>query len=277
MVATPTAQGPAAIASALITGGGSGIGASVAKQLAERGCDVVISGRRRDALDVVAAASDRISTCDGDVTDTAHRHALSAALAELPEPRAVFHAAGFFQTGPLDELAVDDWRRSFEVNVEARWELSRLCAPLLENGRLLFIGSDAGANPRNGAAAYSIAQAASETLRRALKVEWEHRPVAVGAFKPGLVDTDMVRGFMRLPEEEFPARAAYEEYVSNGQLASPDVVAQFACWLLTDATSDRFSTTEWDVRDESHHAEWLNGALYPDPGPDSSEQRSELS
>ena len=250
------------IASALVTGGGSGIGADVALQLAERGIHVVISGRRGDSLDGVAQTSERISTCAGDVTDAAHRADLAENLGNMPGPRAVFHAAGFFQTGRLDSLSTEEWRRSFEVNVEARWEVSRACAPLLNNGRVLFIGSDAGANPRHGAAAYSIAQAASETLRRALQVEWANRPIAVGAFKPGLVDTDMVRGFMALSDEEFPARAAYEEYVSNGQLATPRTVAAFACWLLHDVPTERFAQTEWDIRDSTHHREWLDGPLF---------------
>lgn len=199
----------------------------------------------------------------GDVTDPNHRLALTEALAELPAPRAVFHAAGYFQAGLLDTLSIDDWRRSFETNVEARWALSRNCAHLLDGGRVLFIGSDAGANPRAGAAAYSIAQAASETLRRALQAEWANRRIAVGAFKPGLVDTEMVRGFMGLPPEEFPARSAYEEYLSDGLIASTRTIARFAAWLLLDISPERFATTDWDIRHTAHHAEWSDSPLYP--------------
>ncbi|MAT06069.1 MAG: hypothetical protein CL424_13605 [Acidimicrobiaceae bacterium] len=258
------------VASVLITGGGSGIGAALAVELASRGCDVLISGRRPESLDEVARSSPRISVCVGDVTDDAHRATLATALAGRPGPRAIFHAAGYFQTGLLDDLPLEQWRRSFEVNVEARWLLSRACAGSLDGGRVLFIGSDAGRSPRAGAAAYSIAQAGSETLRRALQAEWADRPVAVGAFKPGLVDTDMVRGFMSIPAAEFPARAAYEEYVSNGQVASPRDIARFGAWLLLDVPVHRFESTEWDVRDVDHHAEWSDRPLYPDAPPSES-------
>jgi len=244
------------LGSVLITGGGSGIGAELAAELAGRGCRVIVSGRRREMLDEVASSSELVSTCSGDVTDPDHRSALVSALATSPGPRAIVHAAGYFQTGMLDVLSTDDWRRSFEVNVEARWELSRDAVTLLDGGRVLFIGSDAGSTPRAGAAAYSIAQAASETLRRALQSEWAETSISVGAFKPGLVDTDMVRGFMRLSPEEFPARAAYEDYVARGQVATPRTIARFAAWLLLDVPSRRFAGTEWDVRDESHHGEW---------------------
>ena len=251
------------VTSVLITGGGSGIGAALAGELAGRGCHVLVSGRRNSALNTVAASSELISTCVGDVTDNEHRATLARSLASLPGPRAVFHAAGYFQTGVLEALSVDDWRRSFEVNVEARWALSCQCAHLLEEGRILFIGSDAGLHPRAGAAAYSVAQAASETLRRSLQAEWAGSSRAVGAFKPGLVDTDMVRGFMRLTPEEFPGRSAYEDYLSNGQVASAAMIARFAAWLLLDVSADRFTETSWDVRDTEHHAEWSDEPLYP--------------
>lgn len=260
----PNEADPAALLkTVLITGGGSGIGAALAHQLASRGCHVLISGRRRSALEAVARSYERISTCVGDVTDPSHRTTLMTSLAGRPGPRAIVHAAGYFQSGLLEKLSTHDWRRSFETNVEARWALSCGCAHLLDAGRILFIGSDAGANPREGAAAYSIAQAASETLRRALRAEWANRPTAVGAFKPGLVDTEMVRGFMRLSPEEFPARSAYEDYVSSGHIASTPTIARFATWLLLDIGAQRFNETDWDIRDTDHHAEWADGPLYP--------------
>lgn len=251
------------VASVLITGGGSGIGAALALELARRGCWVLISGRRAQPLDDVARQSERISVCVGDVTDHVHRTVLATVFPDLPGPRAIVHAAGYFQTGLLDTLSLEQWRRSFETNVEARWLLSRACAASLDDGRVLFVGSDAGSSPRVGAAAYSIAQAASETLRRALQAEWVDSGTTVGAFKPGLVDTDMVRGFMTLSEAEFPARAAYEDYVAKGLVASPRHIARFAAWLLLDVPAQRFADTEWDVRNAEHHAEWCDRPLYP--------------
>jgi NAD(P)-dependent dehydrogenase (short-subunit alcohol dehydrogenase family) len=257
----PTVPSPTErLQTVLITGGGSGIGAALAGQLAAHGCRALITGRRGDALDMVATTSPLISSCVGDVTDAEHRSAVMSRLADLPGPRGLVHAAGYFQSGLLRQLSLDDWRRSFATNVEARWALSVGCAPLLDDGRVLFIGSDAGASPRAGAAAYSIAQAASETLRRALQAEWANSSTAIGAFKPGLVDTDMVRGFMQLPVEEFPARTVYEEYLARGQISSPPTIARFATWLLLEVERQRFCETEWDVRDAEHQSEWSDGA-----------------
>jgi len=248
--------------SILITGGGSGIGAALAAVLADRNCHVIISGRRQAALDAVARQSPRITPYAADVTKCDDQTALAAALAKFPPPRALFHGAGYFQLGLLDTLSIADWQCSFETNVTARWALSCKCAPYLDNGRVLFIGSDSGANPRTGAAAYSIAQSASETLRRALQAEWADRNIAVAGFKPGLVDTDMVRGFLARPETEFPSRAAFQAYLDRGEIAAPETIAAFAAWLLLEVDLARFSITEWDIRHPDHHPEWLDGQLY---------------
>ena len=145
----------------------------------------------------------------------------------------------------------------------ARWALSRLCAAHLDGGRILFIGSDSGANPRKGAAAYSIAQSASETLRRALQSEWADRNIAINGFKPGLVDTDLVQGFLSKSVSEFPSRAAYQAYIDRGEITTPETVATFAAWLLLDVEFERYSVTDWDIRHAEHHPEWLTGPLYP--------------
>ncbi len=248
--------------SILITGGGSGIGAALAIALSKRHCRIIVTGRRKDALDAVAGKSPHIVAHVADVTNQSDRTALTEALAKLPAPRAVFHGAGYFQLGQLDALSAAHWHCSFDTNVTSRWALSQLCAPYLDGGRVLFIGSDAGANPRPGAGAYSIAQAASETLRRALQAEWADRNIAVTGFKPGLVDTDLVQGFLGKSKTEFPSRATYQAYIDRGEIATPNTIAAFATWLLLDVDAARFSTTDWDVRHCEHHPEWLDGQLY---------------
>lgn len=247
------------IRSILITGGGSGIGAALATALAERNCQVIVSGRRQTSLDAVKSRSPNIAACPADVTKEDDQAALVEALSKLPAPRALFHGAGYFQLGKLDSLSSSDWQGSFETNVTARWALSVKCLPHLGGGRVLFIGSDSGKNLRVGGAAYSIAQAASETLRRALQAEWADRDIAVAAFKPGLVDTEMVRGFLTKSEAEFPARSVFQTYIDRGEFSTAERVAAFAAWLLLDVETARFASREWDIRDGDHHSEWLEG------------------
>lgn len=250
------------IKSILITGGGSGIGAALTVALAERGCQALITGRRQASLDAVASQSPNISSHAGDVTCENDQSALAEALSKLTAPRALFHGAGYFQLGQLDHLSFEDWQRSFDTNVTARWALSKACLPYLNGGRILFVGSDSGKNLRVGATAYSIAQSASETLRRAFQAEWQRHDIAVSAFKPGLVDTDMVRGFLSKSENEFPAKAAFQNYIERGEVSTPETIGAFAAWLLLKVDTERYASSEWDIRDENHHAEWLDGQLY---------------
>jgi len=250
------------IQSILITGGGSGIGAALATSLAEHNCQVIVSGRRKKSLDAVANQSPNITSYQADVTNSNDQDALADALAELPAPRAIFHGAGYFQLGQLDTLSLTDWQRSFETNVTARLALSTKCAQHLEEGRVLFVGSDSGRNVRVGAAAYSVAQSASETLRRAMQAEWNNRNIAVAGFKPGLVDTEMVRGFLSKSETEFPARKAFQTYIDRGEFSTPRTIAAFATWLLLKTNAGHFAATEWDIRETDHHSKWLDGDLY---------------
>lgn len=254
------------IKSILITGGGSGIGAAVASKLADYGCKVIVSGRRLGLLEAVADYSSNIVAVPADVADQHDQTTLAEALSKLPTPPALLHGAGYFQLGHLNTLTSEDWLRSFDTNVSARWALSMKCEPYLQSGRVLFVGSDSGSNVRVGGAAYSTAQSASETLRRALQAEWGNGGIAVSAFKPGLVDTDLVRDFLSMSEAEFPARSVFQSYIDRGEFSTPETIASFACWLLLKVKTERFKNTEWDVRDNSHHAKWL-GVLKPDREP----------
>lgn len=249
------------IKSILVTGGGSGIGAALATTLAEQDCQVIISGRRPASLHAVAAQSPNITARPSDVIDSNDQDKLVDALSKLPAPRAIFHGAGYFQLGRLDTLSHSEWQRSFETNVTARWALSTKCTQYLQGGRVLFIGSDSGKNIRVGGAAYSVAQSASETLRRALQAEWLESDIAVSAFKPGLVDTEMVQGFLSKPETQFPAKRDFQKYLDRGEFLTPQTVATFATWLLLQKDTESFRNGEWDIRDSVHHSEWLEGRL----------------
>ncbi len=250
------------IRSVLITGGGSGLGAALAIELARRGCRVLVTGRRTGALEAVARQSTNIQALTADVTGADDQAMLAKAFSKLPAPRAIFHGAGYFQIGKLDTLSIVDWQRSFDTNVTARWALSTKCEPHLKGGRVLFVGSDSGRNVRVGGAAYSVAQAASETLRRSLQAEWADNDIAVAGFKPGLVDTDLVRGFLSLSDQDFPARPEFQDYIDRGECSTPDTIAAFAAWLLLEVDGGRFRSTDWDIRDTGHHDEWLREPLY---------------
>ncbi len=251
------------IKSAIITGGGSGIGRALCHKLSDNGINVLAIGRRHHALEETASyAGGLIKPFSADITDFGCYDKILETTRQMHKPVGLFHGAGHFQIGKLSKLDQPSWQKSFEINVSARFLLTQALLSVLEGGRVLFIGSDAGNKVRFGAAAYSIAQAASQVLYEGLRKELEGINIAVGLFKPGLVKTDMVDTFMNVSEEEFPDVTFYRDWVKKGELVMPETIADFARWLLITVNRDEFKEKIWDIREGFHHKNWLNGSLY---------------
>jgi 3-oxoacyl-[acyl-carrier protein] reductase len=161
----------------IVTGASRGIGAAVARMLAEEGADVLSVSRSGGdlKLDVTAA------------------HAPERVLAECPEPWALVNNAGGSRARPLDELSDEDWRQQWELNVMAPMRLMRAVAPLMAErggGRIVNVSSSAGKRPSGTLdAAYSVTKAAELSLSRVFADRWAPRGVLVNAVTPGAADT----------------------------------------------------------------------------------------
>jgi NAD(P)-dependent dehydrogenase (short-subunit alcohol dehydrogenase family) len=254
--------------SAIITGASSGIGRALAIELASaHDLEVIAIGRRKNALDETASHKPgRISPLAADITNTDDRSLIESRSQKLEPPVCLFHGAGYFQAGILSSMGMDEWQASFNTNVSSRLALTQILLPILKNGRVLFIGSDAAQQPRYGAGAYSVAQAASDMLSRCLTGELKDYGISVASFKPGLVASEMVRSFLTIPPDQFPGVEAYKQWIARGEISKPETIAAFASWLLMKTSREEFSGEQWDVRQPSHHKHWLKGTLYQEPG-----------
>ncbi len=251
------------IKSIIITGAGSGIGQSLAIKLSDENIKILAIGRRLSALEKTASHNPKlIETLSADISSETDLNKIQIASEKLPLPLGIFHGAGIYQIDKLSEITIENWQASFNINVTARLALTQKLLPRLQQGRILFIGSDAAKNIRLGASTYSIAQAASQTLADALKLELKQQNISVTAFKPGLVETDMVKTFIQTPAEIFPAVEEYKKIIETGKLSTPETVASFAKWLLLNTNDQDFSGKLWDIREEWHHKHWLKGSLY---------------
>ncbi len=254
------------INSIIITGAGSGIGKALAHQLASENINILAVGRRTSALEETRSYNpEQIQVLSADVSSDTDLNKIQSASENMPSPLGIFHGAGIYQIDNLADISPENWQASFNINVTARLALTQKMLPGLHNGRILFIGSDAAKNIRLGASAYSIAQAASQTLVDALKQELQLRNIYVNYFKPGLVETDMVKTFMKAPAEIFPAVEEYKNIIADGRLSKPETVASFAKWLLLNTDNQDFIHKAWDIRDKWHHNHWLQGNLYRNP------------
>lgn len=177
----------------LVTGAGSGIGAAVARRLAERGDDLVLLARNRDRAEELAATFEGSLALVADLADPA---ALESELADQPLPSALdslLHIAGVVDLGTVSELSPQLWRTTMEVNLLAPAELTRICLPALRaaRGQVVFVNSGSAfhAGPRWGA--YAASKHALRALGEALRAEEAETGVRVSSIYPGRVATAM--------------------------------------------------------------------------------------
>jgi NAD(P)-dependent dehydrogenase (short-subunit alcohol dehydrogenase family) len=178
---------------AVVTGASTGLGARFARVLAEAGAEVVVTARREDRLrELASEIGGRAVACD--VTVAADRLRLSEAVGERVD--VLINNAGIATGGRPEEYPVDDFRRTFEVNVVAPFAITQLLVrPMLAQGAgsIINISSVTAlvSSPRGRSAAYSASKAALLSLTRNLAVAWARKGVRVNAIAPSWFPTEM--------------------------------------------------------------------------------------
>ena len=182
---------------ALVTGGGRGIGARIARELADAGMRVAVSARTREQVEAVAAEVDGLAVAaDVSRRDDVERM-VSEVERELGAVDLLVANAGIGNKGdPVWEADPDEWWSVFEVNVRGVYLCCRSVLPgMLERGRgrIVITGSGASYLPGSRSTAYSASKAAVGRFGETLAAQLEGR-VPVFVISPGLVRTDMTDG-----------------------------------------------------------------------------------
>ncbi|GGS19536.1 MULTISPECIES: SDR family oxidoreductase [Actinokineospora] len=172
---------------ALITGASRGIGAAVARSLADSHT-LLLGGRDADALGAVAAGLPDARPWPVELTDPA---AVADAVAGIDRLDVLVHSAGMARVGPLTEAPAELWRRMYEVNVVAVAELTRLLLPALRaaRGRVVLINSGAGRVANAGWGPYAASKFALRAYADILRDE--EPDLRVTTVYPGRTATDM--------------------------------------------------------------------------------------
>ena len=183
---------------ALITGGGRGIGASIARELADAGMQVAVTGRTAEQVQGVASEIDGLALV-GDVSrrEDVERWVTDTERELGPIDLLAANAGIGNQSGATWEIPVDDWWRVFEVNVLGVHLCCRAVIPgMLERGRgrIVITGSGAAYLPGSRQTAYPASKAAVCRYGETLARELEGR-IPVFFFSPGLVRTNMTDSF----------------------------------------------------------------------------------
>ena len=185
--------------SAVVTGGGRGIGAAIAKGLAARGAHVVLSGRHATTLEAVSAAikadGGSAEYVVGDVTDLAHLEQLMATAAGSRGMLEILvNNAGIAgPTARLVDVTPEEWDKTVAVNLTGVFLACKAALPYLEragHGKIVNIGSVTGKQPLLNRSPYAAAKLAVVGLTRTLALEVAPQGVSVNVISPWLVEGD---------------------------------------------------------------------------------------
>ncbi len=209
---------------ALVTGASGGIGGAIARALHAQGAVVVLSGRRTEALDALAAdLSERAHTipCDLAVADGAEALAKEAESV-MGGIHILVNNAGLTRDNLAVRLKDEDWQRVIEVNLGAAFRLSRSCLrPMMKQrwGRIVNIASVAGITGNPGQANYAASKAGLIGMSKSLAQEVASRGITVNCVAPGFIATAMTESLSDARKQDLLAR------IPGGRLGTVEDVA----------------------------------------------------
>lgn len=211
----------------LVTGGGSGIGLACSQRFAEEGAAVFVAQRSacREFHHITADLS-QTEDCRAAITDV---------ITHAGRLDVLVNNAGMMQEASVEDMTLEDWNRTLQVNLTAPFLLSKYALPHLRDvgGSIVNIGSieGLGANPQH--AAYCASKAGLHGLTRALAVDHGPEGVRCNAVAPGWIDTELNVEFI----ESMPDPAAFRRDIGKihpvARTGDPREVASLVAWLAS--------------------------------------------
>jgi 3-hydroxybutyrate dehydrogenase len=234
--------------SAVITGGGRGVGAAVAQRLASAGAAVLVAARTASEVEQVAARlRDEGHTAHATLCDVADESSVEGLAAtardRLGHVDILINNAGIASAAPIHRTTLDVWTRMLTVNATGAFLCLRAFLPgMIERGwgRVVNVASVAGLSADRYISAYAASKHALVGLTRAAAAEVASRGVTVNAVCPGYLDTGMTRETIaRIVQttgrSEDTALEAILQRVPQKRLIEPDEVAEAVVFLCGEA------------------------------------------
>ena len=245
---------------AIVTGASKGIGESIARGFAEFGANVVVSSRKQAAVDEVAESfkKDGLSAIGIEchvAKEDQQKALIEKTLEAFGRVDILVNNAGtnpYF--GPIDQMPMDLYQKTMDINMSSCITLSNLVYPHMKQqggGSIMHVSTVEGLHATAMFAAYNISKAALIMLTKNQAAEWGKDNIRVNAICPGFVKTKLSAGIWQ-------NEAIYNTMLKNipmKRMAEPDEMAGLACYLASDAGS--YCTGETHVNDGGiMHAPW---------------------
>ncbi len=223
---------------ALITGGGSGIGAASARRLTADGWSVAVMGRRIEPVSAIAEELGGLAVQGDQSSEADCNRAIAATVERFGRLDSVVANAGIEAFGSAEEIELDQWRKVMEVNVDGVLLLARAALPSLRasTGSIVVVASVAGLTAGPHYAAYVTSKTAVLGLVRSLAVDLGPDGIRVNALCPGWVATEMSnREVAELAEglgtDETEARGRLVEHLPLNRMADLSEIAGCIAFL----------------------------------------------
>jgi meso-butanediol dehydrogenase/(S,S)-butanediol dehydrogenase/diacetyl reductase len=230
--------------SALITGGGSGIGAATARRLAAAGYSVCVSGRRREPLERVAAETGGLAVVADTSDATSARAAVDAAVDRFGGLDVLVCNAGTGASGAVADQTPERWAGVIDINLTGAFLVCKAALPHVveSRGAVVTVSSLAGLRAGPESAAYGASKAGLIMLTQSIALDYGPRGVRANCVCPGWVRTAMADGEMdelaaRTGGDREDAYALAHELVPLRRPGTPEEVAEAIAWLASPAAS----------------------------------------
>ena len=231
--------------SAVITGGGTGIGQAIALAFAREGAQVVVAGRRKEKLDetlhLLQQAGCSALALECDVTKAADtQRVVKSAEDAFGKVNVLVNNAGALSVSTVENITEEDWDRVMATNVKGPFLMSRAALPAMRRaggGSIINVGSVLGIVAIRDRAAYCASKGGVSMLTKAMALDHAQDNIRVNCVCPSIVESDMTRNLFAETEVGQQARESRLASIPLGLFGKPADIAGLTVFLASEESS----------------------------------------